>query len=184
MVEIWKDIPEYKGYQASNIGRVRSCDRIVFNKGTNKYYIIKGKVLKQTKNNNGYYLVTMSINGKVLTKSVHRLVWMAFNGVIPEGYEINHLDCNCANNVLSNLTLTTHKENINWGSWSSRQKRSHLNRKDQSKVVLQFSTEGELIKEWPSASEIQRQLGFKYQSISKCCHNRQNTAYGYIWKFN
>ena len=31
--EIWKDVPEYEGfYQASNLGKVRSLDRLVSSK--------------------------------------------------------------------------------------------------------------------------------------------------------
>ena len=28
MEEIWKDIPDYKGYQVSNLGRVRTYNKI------------------------------------------------------------------------------------------------------------------------------------------------------------
>ena len=33
MKEVWKDIEGYKGYQVSNLGQVRSVDRIVIKRG-------------------------------------------------------------------------------------------------------------------------------------------------------
>lgn len=44
---------------------------------------------------------------------VYRIVWEAFNGPIPKGYEIDHIDSNRNNNVLSNLRCVSHKENMN-----------------------------------------------------------------------
>jgi len=45
MEEIWKDVPNYEGiYQVSNIGNVKSLDRIKISR--NKKIKIKGRVLK------------------------------------------------------------------------------------------------------------------------------------------
>jgi hypothetical protein len=41
----------------------------------------------------------------------HRLAWMFVNGLIPDGYEIDHIDGNPSNNVISNLRLATHSQN-------------------------------------------------------------------------
>ena len=32
MKEIWKDIPNYKGYQASSLGRIRTYNKITYTK--------------------------------------------------------------------------------------------------------------------------------------------------------
>lgn len=54
-----------------------------------------------------------------------------------------------------------------------------------SKPVLQFTIDGEFIREFPSISEVKRQLGFKSATtmVSRCCLGNCKTAYGYIWKY-
>ena len=44
-------------------------------------------------------------------KYVHRIIWETFNGEIPDGYVIDHIDCDKLNNSLSNLQLVTQSEN-------------------------------------------------------------------------
>lgn len=183
--EIWKNIPDCEGYQASNFGNIRSLDRVVFNKGTNKTYTIRGRELKTVKDKKGYVRVTISINGKLCTKTVHRMVWSAFYGTIPPDKEINHIDENPSNNSLLNLCLVSHKENINWGNWRTKQKVAHINRKDQSKQVLQFDLDGNLINKYKSVSDAARINNYKMKAIqSVCCgYKYRKTAYGYIWKY-
>lgn len=42
----------------------------------------------------------------------HRIVWMINNGNIPEGMQIDHVDGDKKNNVLSNLRLATKSQNM------------------------------------------------------------------------
>lgn len=170
--EIWKDIKGYEGlYQVSNLGRVRSL-------GNNKNR--KEKILKHVLNDRGYPTVGLCKNGKAKRCYVHRLVYEAFIGEIPEGMQINHKDENKENNVLSNIdTLMTCKENINWGT------RNERAAKAKGKSVIQKNLDGKVVKIWPSANEVQRQLGYSQGNISNCCRGKKNfnTAYGYIWQY-
>lgn len=52
-----------------------------------------------------------------------------------------------------------------------------------SKPVLQFSLEGDLIREFSSASEAELFLNVKGNHISCCCLGKRRTAYGYKWKY-
>lgn len=52
-----------------------------------------------------------------------------------------------------------------------------------SKKVLQYTIEGEFVKEYPSTMEVQRQTGFKQSNISYCCCGKGKTAYNFIWKY-
>ena len=103
--EIWKDIPEYPGYQASSLGRIRSLDRRVPCKSKTRVH--KGRVLKQASHPNGYLLCAPCINGKVRAAYVHHLVMRAFVGPLPEGCWTAHNDGNPANNALTNLRYDT-----------------------------------------------------------------------------
>lgn len=53
-----------------------------------------------------------------------------------------------------------------------------------SKPLLQLDkVTGEVIKQWPSAREVQRQLGYSNQNISACCNGKLNQAYGFKWQY-
>ena len=90
-------------YQVSNLGRVRSLDRIVKDTTKDRYQKLKGKEMKFTDNGNGYKLVFLTINGKKENKYVHRLVCEAFIPNPENLMEVNHKDLNKSNNCVQNL---------------------------------------------------------------------------------
>lgn len=58
----------------------------------------------------------------------------------------------------------------------------HLNTKERSKKVLQYTLDGEFVREWESTMECGRN-GFKQQTISDCCRGVRKTHKGYIWRY-
>ena len=53
-----------------------------------------------------------------------------------------------------------------------------------AKPVAQYNKDTEnLIRIFPSAKAVQKQLGFSDANIGKCCRGQRKTAYGYIWKY-
>ena len=62
-------------------------------------------------------------------------------------------------------------------------KNGAINGKKRSIPILQFSKDGELIKEWPSAREAERQLGIFQSHICKCCKGRLKSAGGFVWRY-
>ena len=113
LVETWKDIPEFRGsYQVSNMGRVRSVDRVItFSDGRVRKY--KGKVLKPYINNTGYEQVMLYDDNGYNLKRVHRLVLETFEPhVNMNDLDVNHIDGNKLNNHLTNLEWLTRRDNI------------------------------------------------------------------------
>lgn len=137
MEEIWKDIPEYEGiYQASNLGRIRSLDKIV--DGANQFgkkfkHTIKGKVLKPRLKKTGYLSVHFQ-NIILKEMNVHRVIAITFldrkdfkympyedpTQVDLEKLEVNHKDENKLNNHVDNLEWCTKKYNCAYGTRGDR----------------------------------------------------------------
>ena len=182
MEEIWRDIPEFKGYyQASNLGRIKSLFRIVYT-ARRRIYVFDSRILKQKTDAYGYSVVNLSVDGVAKTRKVHRLVWSAFNGDIPKGMVINHINEIKTDNNLENLNLMSVKENNCWGTRIQRVSERQTNGK-KSKPLNQFSLDGSFIKYFPSAGEVERQLGFGRSNISNCCNGKYKQAYGYTWQY-
>jgi len=169
--EIWLPIEGYKGiYEISDLGRVRSL----------KYG--EKRILRPADNGQGYLMVCLCKDGKRKYFSVHRLVALAF---VPNMFglnEVNHINEDKTDNREENLMWVDSKENINWGTRNQRVSEKNTNGK-LSKPVLQFSKNGELIKEWSSIHEVHRVLGFSFENISKCCLGKRKSAYNYLWRY-
>lgn len=202
--EIWKDIViekngvvyDYEGlYQVSNLGRVRSLDRI-----DNNGYRRKGKIIKCRLHKSGYMCVGLRKNGeKQQSFSIHRLVATAF---IPNPNNlpvVNHRDECKTNNYVKNLEWCTHKYNTNYGT--CQEKRSE---KQKGKPLLEET------KQKISEANKDKYTGGKNPRARKvicletkqvfvcikdavdwcgqggvgaCCRGKTKTSGGYHWQF-
>ena len=168
MTEIYKDIKDLEGlYQVSNFGNVMSLN---YNRTE------KPKLLKPCVDGKGYLLVNLCKDGKPKMFRVHRLVAETFL-INPENLPcINHKDEDKTNNSVENLEYCTYEYNCNYGT------RTERAAKAQSKPVLQFTLDGEFIREWQSMTECTRN-GFDQSNVCNCCQGKRKSAYGYIWKY-
>ncbi len=107
-VEIWKDCLNDPGYEVSNLGRVRSKDRIVqTSNGQNRFY--RGQMLRPGMVKSGHLTVAC---GKGNSRSVHVLVLEAFVGPAPKGKECLHKNGVPWDNRWDNLRWGTRSQNI------------------------------------------------------------------------
>ena len=111
-MEIWKDIKGYEGYyQVSDLGRVRSLDRLI--KSGNYFRFSKGIILKPRPNKKGYLGVVLSnLNGNKKSFYVSKLVAMCFLNHKPNGMikQVDHINKIIKDNRLCNLQVLTARE--------------------------------------------------------------------------
>ena len=96
--EVWKDIPNYAPYQASNLGNIRNG--------------AKGNILTPVVwGSRGHVAVKVGGGRKASKQYVHRLILMAFLGLPEVGQIACHRNDIKTDNRLENLYWGTHKSN-------------------------------------------------------------------------
>ena len=111
-MEIWHPCAGYEThYEASNLGNVRSIERMVNNRVNTGLRKSPQKLLKQGKSKSGYLIVSFCIDGVKSNKTVHRLVARAFIPNESNKPQVNHKDGNKHNNHIDNLEWMTCSEN-------------------------------------------------------------------------
>ena len=191
MEEIWKDIEGFEGlYQVSNLGRVRSLDRIVADSRTG-YRTLNGRILSLMNSQRGYQRIKLCKNGKVIIFSVHRLVAQVFIPNPDNKPEVDHIDTNPSNNRVDNLRWATNLEN-NRNSLTCKKRSDALKKENapwfgktgkanpNSKAIYQISN-GNIIKKWIGMKEAARNTGLEQSCITFCCQGKQKTSGGYRW---
>ena len=172
-MEIWKDIKGFEGlYQVSNLGKIKSLDRYVGNKGFGKR-LMKGSEKKGTVTKKGYLKVTLFKNGIGTTREIQRIVAETFIENPHQKKQVNHIDGNKHNNSVENLEWCTPKENT-----------VHAKEvlKKGIKKVNQYDLRGNFIKSYSSIKEASESTGILRCSISNVVCGRRNKAGNYKWR--
>ncbi len=170
-MEQWKDVVGYEGfYQVSDLGMVRSIDRVVrYSRGGPKR--LKGKILQPIYSSNrmGYPTVGLSKEGYTTPKYVHRLVLEAFVGSCPDDFEACHNDGDPTNNLVNNLR---------WDTRSSNQLDRKLHGTNNARRVRR--SDGV---EFNSIVEAARETNCHGANITLACQGRHKTSGGYGWEY-
>lgn len=110
MQEIWRDIDGFENYQISNLGRIKSKERIVSN--SCRAYVKKEEILKTHIMKSGYLAIVLrdKEQKKHLLK-IHRLIAEIFIPN-PNNYtQVNHIDGDKTNCDIENLEWSTPQQN-------------------------------------------------------------------------
>lgn len=100
--EEWRPVGRcHPAYEVSNMGRVRSTDRMVMRNGHPMRQ--RGRILRQVCGSGGYMEVSLHRDGKGETSRVHVLVAEAFVGRGKPGEYVLHRDGDQRNNTPENL---------------------------------------------------------------------------------
>lgn len=182
MKEIWEDIEGYEGYyQISNLGNVKSLDRMV--KNNHGFCLRKGKLIKSLINKQGYYFVNLKKNSQNEIKLIHRLIAETFINNDNNFPCVNHIDGNKLNNNVNNLEWCTYSHNIKEAFRLGLNKYTYKeNFKHKSKRVNQYDLQGNLLNKWESITEASKKTGINYAYISLACNHKRKCTGNYVWR--
>lgn len=186
-MEYWIEVKGHPRYMVSTMGRVKCLN---WNRTG------KERICKPSKCGGGYFQVF--IDGKL--ELVHRLVAEAF---IPNPENkpcVDHINTVRTDNVVlldndgktilySNLRWTTYKENCNnpmtiehYGGNAPMLGKFGVEH-PKSKSIVQLTLDGQFIRKWSAAMEVQRELGIYQTNIVLCCKGKRKTTGGYKWVY-
>ncbi len=166
--EVWKDIPDYEGYQVSNKGNVKSLS---YNR-TGKEGILKLCLCSM-----GYPIVSLGINGKMKSKRVHRIVAETFISN-PEGKpNINHINGIKTDNRMENLEWCTQKENVHHSEKNGLAKHARGEKAGRSKITKVDAMEIKYGHQGMKQKDIAEIYGI---SQSQVCRIRLGKLWGHI----
>ena len=185
MKEVWKDIKNYEGlYQVSNLGRVKSLDRVVYQKnsfGNIQKNIYKGKILSLFEDRDGYLRINLKKDKKMKQYGVHVLVANTFLNINKFKYmeyedlskidinrlQINHKNENKKDNCIDNLEFCTVAYNTNYGS--------------REQKIIQLDLSGKIIKVWDSRKKASKELHISRNTINEILRGYRQDINGYTF---
>lgn len=160
MNEIWKDIPNYEGiYQISNYGNIQRLNK----KGKKK--------LKFYEDKDGYYYVNLCKENKSTHKKIHRLVMITFKNIKDnKNMQVNHIDGNKHNNLISNLEWCSQSQNI-----------EHAIKNNLIKTRKVICIETKEI--FQSIREAGRKTNSNFRKIAECCQGKRKKTNNLHWQY-
>lgn len=178
--EVWREIEGHQGYFVSNQERLRHNDKL-----------LQGRILR------GRRRVSF---GRGTETDFHIVVAKAFPeicGTWFPGCHVHHIDFNKLNNKPENLKVLSEREHLqlHYQYQSDKFKKPSAEKSQAiSKAlsgkravhkhipILQYSLDGELLKEWECISDVVSE-GYRPGNVCWCCKGKLKTAYGFKWAY-
>lgn len=179
--EQWTDIPGYEGLYAVRIrNNFRRGEILAYAKKA-RYMHWPEKIKKSTIDKDGYARVSVCKDGIQYSAGIHRFVAMTFIPNPKNKPHVNHLRGNKLDNRPHMLAWATNSENdkhaYEIGLKKPQRGRDHA----KSNIIIQTTIDGKFIKEWPSAGEIERILGFHRGNIMRAVRGIWSQSHGFKW---
>lgn len=181
---VFKEIPNWPGYLASSEGKIFSV-KIPGAQGMLDYNNPHEMVPRVQKSGNRLHSRVGLRNGTGIKKMlpVSRLVWSAFNNAsIPDGYVIDHIDCNPLNNIPENLQCITYSENTKRAYKNTRT--AFTNGAINGKTVLDTQIVGQILldhREGLTQGQIVEKYGISQAQVRRVI-NGESWKYIYLTK--
>lgn len=178
MAEEWVTYPGYEDkYMGSTEGRVKSLPRLDYS-GTR----LRGRILKPSLNPQGYQVVNLWKNGEDVMHTVHKIIARCFLPPDPTRNCINHKNGIRHDNRLSNLERVTYSENhIHAYRVLGRKNGMKGKLSEHRKIVMQKSLSGDIVNEFASITDAEKNTKIHRRNIAKCLKGERNQAGGYAW---
>ena len=109
-IRVEQDPYEECGYKIYRYGRKAGRAKELTWKRLNP--CLNGKYHKKSGKMKWYWIVGFSDNNKPKAYPLHRLLYAWYIGYVPANMDVDHIDNNSQNNDLSNLQLSTRKDNL------------------------------------------------------------------------
>lgn len=178
--EAWKDAKGYGGfYEVSNMGRVRSKERIT--KIQPYCHIVRKSRILKAQFNGKYYRVVISLNGKFKQVLIHRLVAETFIPNPNNLPEVNHKDEDKSNNNVSNLEWCSRLYNVAYGTKSARH--SLFMTLTKGVPVSQYTLDGVFVANYATIEQASKKVNISRGGIKCTCEGKQKSAGGYLWRY-
>ena len=72
---------------------------------------------------------------------------------------------------------------IHKGKKLSEETKQKMSKAKTKKPILQYTKDMVFIREWDSATQVEKELNIGHSHISACCKGKQKSSGGYIWKY-
>lgn len=210
MDEIWKPVLGYEGlYEVSNLGRVKSLDRVVARRNGRSitihgkimvpFLFVAGRYFKRT-----YRRFNLSKNGKNHPRYAHVLVAQAFIPNPENKPFVDHINGTEHGDGVDNLRWCTRLENQNFAMARKHNSEAKKGKRNPnygrsgskhpmfgrsgalnptSKPVEQYTLDGRFVQLFEGTADVERKTGILQSSIAQACRGEIKTSHGYIWKY-